>query len=109
MAETIGGIPVAGPTDAGGSLVTEAGHVQFGRVLFGAGSAAGWLNLTGWRDLPDTQVSDSLRPQAHGAYPGDVFGDSLVVTVDFLLRGRPDAKAADEVNGAADVQSCEVG
>lgn len=87
-----GGIPVA-PGGAAGALVTEAGQVQYGDMLLGGGTAAGWIELVGWRDTPDARTSDSLRPQAHGAYPGDVIGDSLVVTYTYLVRGHPADKA----------------
>lgn len=87
-----GGIPVE-PGVATGGLVHAAGQVQYGDMLLGGGTPAGWLELVGWRDAPETQVADSLRPQAHGAYPGDVFGESAVVTYTFLLRGTPEAKA----------------
>lgn len=95
MASTlVGGVPVADAADPGGALVTGYGHVQFGRVLFGTGSAAGVRQLIGWRDLPDVELSDSPRPQAHGTYPGDVLGDALTVTLVYLVRGTPEAKAA---------------
>jgi len=85
-----GGIPVV--AGALGALVTLPGQVQYGDMLMGVSTPAGWLELVGWRDAPDTQVADTLRPQAHGSYPGDVFGESTVVTYTYLLRGTPDAK-----------------
>lgn len=94
MASTlVGGVPVADAADPGGALVTEYGHVQYGRVLFGAGSRAGVRQLIGWRDLPDAEVADTPRPQSHGTYPGDVLGDSLTVTLVYQLTGTPEAKA----------------
>lgn len=94
MASTlVGGVPVADAADPGGALVTGYGHVQYGRVLFGAGSSAGVRQLIGWRDLPDADVADTPRPQAHGTYPGDVLGDSLTVTLVYQVTGTPEAKA----------------
>ena len=94
MASTlVGGVPVADVAEPDGGLVTEYGHVQYGRVLFGAGSAAGVRQLVGWRDLPGVDVADTPRPQAHGTYPGAVLAGSLTVTGVFLLRGTPDSKA----------------
>lgn len=90
-AAVTGGIPVA-PGGRPGGLVVEPGQVQYGEALLGTGTAAGWRQLVGWRDLPDAAVADSPRPQAHGAYGGDVFGGSLAVTFTFLLRGSPQAK-----------------
>jgi len=87
------GLPVTTGGPDGGQ-VTEPGQLQYGDMLMGAGTAASWLELVGWRDRPDVDLSDSQRPQAHGSYPGDVFAGSKVVTYTFLLRGTPDAKAA---------------
>jgi len=84
---------VADATDAPGGLVTDYGHVQYGRVLVGAGAAT-LRQLVGWRDLPDAAVGDTERPQAHGTYAGSVFGSSLTVTVVALIRGTPADKAA---------------
>lgn len=86
-------IPVDTGTDAG-SLVTTRGQLQYGPMLLGGGTSAGWVNLTGWRDLPGSDLSDTPRPQAHGAYPGAVHGQSLTVTYDLLLRGTPEDKLA---------------
>lgn len=86
-----GGIPVdevGGP----GSLVTQPGQLQFGPMLLGGATTAGWVNLVGWRDHPQAQLGDSPRPQAHGSSPGTVFGDAAVVTYTYLLRGTPEAK-----------------
>lgn len=89
---TTGGLPVdVGGED--GALATGPGMLQYGEVLLGSGTPAGWRELVGWRDRPDVSLSDSPRPQAHGSYPGDVFSGSRVVTFKFLLRGAPDAKA----------------
>jgi hypothetical protein len=92
-AEDTGGIPVIEGGAAGG-LVTEPGHLQYGDMLLGNGTPAGWRELVGWRDTPEASVSDSPRPQAHGAYPGDVWGDALTVTFTYVLRGTPGAKAS---------------
>lgn len=87
-----GGVPVA-PGGAPGAMVTRAGQVQYGDVLLGVDTTAGWRELIGWRDTPAAQTSDAPRPQAHGSYAGDVLGDALTVTFDYLVRGRPDDKA----------------
>lgn len=81
-----GGIIVA-PGSGAGLLVARPGQVQYGDMLMGGGTSARWKNLIGWRDLPSAAVADSQRPQAHGTYPGSVFGDSITVTYDYLLRG----------------------
>lgn len=87
--------PVVPVTDGpDGSLVLNPGQLQYGPMLLGAGSPAGWRELIGWRDLPEAEVADSPRPQAHGTYPGDVHGGSLAVTFTYLVRGTPDAKTA---------------
>jgi hypothetical protein len=92
-ADTTGGLIVA-PGGAPGALVTGPGQLQYGALLLGGGTSAGWRDLFGWRDLPEAQAADSLRPQAHGAYPGAVYGESLAVTFTYLLRGTPAAKVA---------------
>ncbi|WP_408895947.1 hypothetical protein ACJ5H2_13610 [Nocardioides sp. R1-1] len=86
-----GGIPVD-ETGAPGALVTSPGQVQFGPMLLGSGTPAGWRNIVGWRDHPQAQIGDAPRPQGHGASPGTVFADAAVVTFTFLLRGTPEAK-----------------
>lgn len=93
MARTYGGIIVA-PGIAPGALVTKPGQIQYGEMLLGGGTTARWKQLTGWRDLPAAQVADSPRPQAHGSYPGSVYGDSITVTLDYLLRGSYEDKVA---------------
>lgn len=87
-----GGLIVA-PGGSPGALVTQAGQVQYGDMLLGSGTSAGWLELVGWRDAPAGVASDYSRPQAHGSYPGAVYGESVVVTYVFLLRGTPAEKA----------------
>lgn len=88
-------IPVAADGSADGNLVEQPGQLQYGPMLLGGGTSAGWRELVSWRDLPAGQVADSQRPQAHGAVPGSVYGDSLVVTYTFILRGtRADKLAA---------------
>lgn len=97
--QNVGGILIA-PGAGDGTLVTRPGQVQYGPMLMGGGTSARWRQLTGWRDLPDAQIADSPRPQAHGAYPGSVYGDALTVTYDFLLRGR----YADKVAALATIE-----
>lgn len=80
-----GGLVVT-PGGTPGGQVTGPGQLQYGDLLMGAGTSAGWRELVGWRDAPEASVSDFSRPQAHGAYPGDVLGSSLVVTFTYLLR-----------------------
>lgn len=87
MVALVGGVPVADAGTPGGALVSEYGQVQYGRVLFGTGSAAGVRQLVGWRDLPDVELSDSARPQGHGSEPGQALTGPLVVTGVFLVRG----------------------
>lgn len=87
-------IPVDEAAPEGG-LITGPGQLQFGPMLLGGGTSAGWSDLVGWRDLPDAALGDSERPQAHGVYPGTVFGGALAVTYMFLLRGTPEQKLAD--------------
>lgn len=91
--ETTGGIPVAGDGAPVGSLVTRSGHLQYGSMLLGAGTPARRRALVGWRNTPEANLADTPRPQAHGVYPGDIYGSELVVTYVFLLTGTPESKA----------------
>jgi hypothetical protein len=75
-----------------GVLVDTPGQLQYGDLLMGGGTSAGWRELVGWRDAPSTQLGDSPRPQAHGSSPGSVLADSAVVTFTFQLRGTPEDK-----------------
>lgn len=88
-----GGLPVEVGRSEGG-LVTKPGQVQFGDMLMGGLTRLGWRELVGWRDAPSVQVSDTPRPQSHGAYPGDVYADPVTVTFTGLLRGTPESKRA---------------
>lgn len=72
---------------------TLQGQVRFGDTLLGTGTTAGLRQLIGWRSLPDVELSDYPRPQAHGSYPGSAYAGVLTVTGVFLVRGRPEAKA----------------
>lgn len=87
-----GGIPVE-PDATLTSLVTGPGQVRYGDTLMGSATPAGWVELVGWRDLPQLDVDDEPRPQSHGDYPGSVLAQSAIPTFSFLLRGLPDAKA----------------
>lgn len=87
-----GGIPCVDNLPPG-ALVYKRGQVQYGGTLLGADTRAGLRQLVGWRDLADTETTDSIRPQAHGGYPGAVYAGPLVVTGVFLVRGTPEAKA----------------
>lgn len=93
MADHTGGIPVSEGGTPGG-LVTRPGQLQYGQMLLGGGTSAGWRELAGWRDSPEGQSSDSQRPQSHGTYAGDVFAESVTVTFTFMLRGTPAEKIA---------------
>jgi hypothetical protein len=85
-------VPFTIPVSSGDAESVEPGQVQYGQALLGSGTLAGWLELIGWRDHAEVQVSDAPRPQSHGAYPGDVLADALTVTFRYLLRGNPAAK-----------------
>lgn len=87
-----GGIPVV-PNLPDGGLVWQDGQVQYGDTLLGSKTRAGLRELIGWRDLPDVEVSDSPRTQAHGDNPGTAYAGSAVVTGIFLLRGSQESKA----------------
>jgi hypothetical protein len=96
MSESRGGIIVE-PGGSAGALVSIPGQLQYGDMLMGGGTSAGWRELVGWRDLPAGEVSDYPRPQGHGAYPGDVWGGPVTVTFTFLLRSATLADRAEAI------------
>jgi len=69
-----------------GELVASRGDVQYGTLLLGAQTGS---EVTGWRDTPDTAVSDTTRPQAHGAYPGDIWAEASTVMLTYRIPGPP--------------------
>lgn len=89
-----GGVPVAAAGAPPGTLVDAIGSLEYDGMLVGGVSAAGWLELVGWRNLADADVADTPKPLGPGAYPGSVYAQSLTVTLTALVRGLPDAKAA---------------
>lgn len=95
MSEMYGGIPVA-PGGAPGEQVTGPGQLQYGEMLLGGGTSAGWRELINWRDAAGV-AADSPRPQAHGSVPGRVLSESVMVTYTFLLRNRTLAERAEAI------------
>ncbi|MDH2387636.1 phage tail family protein [Streptomyces sp. HNM0663] len=75
---------------ATGDLVTQPGHVQFGELLLGPGTAYGWQSLTGWEDSPALDSGTVSRADAHGAYPGRLLAQPRTITLDgIVIRTEP--------------------
>ncbi|MGW2485182.1 phage distal tail protein [Streptomyces sp. NPDC001571] len=73
-----------------GDLVTVPGHVQFGELLLGPGTAYGWQSLTGWEDSPALDSGTVNRADGHGAYPGRLLAQPRTITLDgIVVRAEP--------------------
>lgn len=70
---------------AAGDLVTLPGHIQFGDLLLGPGTAFGWQSLAGWEDSPALDSGTVNRADAHGAYPGRLLAQPRTVTLDGVV------------------------
>ncbi|MFD7106087.1 phage distal tail protein [Streptomyces celluloflavus] len=78
-----------------GDLVTLPGHIQYGDLLLGPGTAVRWRKLTGWEDSPDVDSGTVPRSGAHGAYPGALLAQPRTITLDgVVLRTTPGAMTA---------------
>ncbi|MFD5591936.1 phage distal tail protein [Streptomyces asoensis] len=84
-------------TAAAGALVTQPGHVQYGDLLLGPGTAYRWRSLTGWGDLPALDSGSVQRSDAHGAFPGLLLAQSRTIGVDGLVVRAPAAQIGEVV------------
>ncbi|WP_411141394.1 phage distal tail protein [Streptomyces sp. x-80] len=77
---------------AAGDLVTLPGHIQYGELLLGPGTAVRWQKLTGWEESPGADSGTVPRAGAHGAIPGRLLAQLRTITVDgVVLRTPPGA------------------
>ncbi|MFB8241992.1 hypothetical protein ACFC58_36205 [Kitasatospora purpeofusca] len=73
-----------------GELVTGPGLIQWGTLLLGRRQATGtltpyrWSGLTGWEDTPSLDSGTVLRPQQHGAWPGQLLAQTRTITLEGL-------------------------
>ncbi|MFB7630695.1 hypothetical protein ACFC0M_07075 [Streptomyces sp. NPDC056149] len=69
----------------------------------------GWQTLTGWEDLPTLDAADTLRPDAHGSWPGRLLAQPRTITVEGIsIRARGEIGAAvAELNAATTVADTE--
>ncbi|OAR21919.1 hypothetical protein A8W25_28150 [Streptomyces sp. ERV7] len=73
-----------------GDLVSVPGHVQFGDLLLGPGTAFGWRSLSGWEDSPALDSGTVNKADGHGAYPGRLLAQARTVTLDgIIIRTEP--------------------
>ncbi|MFH8345010.1 phage distal tail protein [Streptomyces sp. NPDC018045] len=80
---------------AAGDLVTLPGHIQYGDLLIGPGTAVRWKSVTGWLDTPSLDSGTVVRSDGHGAYPGPLYAQPRTITVDGLvIRTAPGAMSA---------------
>ncbi|MEK9521463.1 phage tail family protein [Streptomyces venezuelae] len=78
-----------GATDLG-SLITGPGQIQYGDLLLGRGTPYRWRALSGWEELPALDSSSALRPDAPGAYPGELLAQTRTIGLDFMVRAPRD-------------------
>ncbi|WP_328318845.1 phage distal tail protein [Streptomyces sp. NBC_00388] len=76
MADTVSTLPpttALSDDTAPGSLISLDGQIQWGGLLMGTGTPypVDRTGITGWDDLPELDLGDVLRPDQHGAWPGD--------------------------------------
>ncbi|GAU67689.1 hypothetical protein SSP35_05_02560 [Streptomyces sp. NBRC 110611] len=80
---------------AAGDLVTLPGHVQYGELLLGPGTAVKWKEAPGWEDSPGVDSGTVPRSGAHGAFPGRLLAQARTITLDgVVLRTEPGAMSA---------------
>ncbi|MFE7316404.1 hypothetical protein ACFU7T_25430 [Streptomyces sp. NPDC057555] len=68
-----------------GDLVTLPGHIQYGDLLLGPGTAVRWQKLTGWEESPGVDSGTVPRSGAHGAFPGRLLAQPRTITVDDVV------------------------
>lgn len=74
-----------------GDRMTRPGHVQYGDMLLGPGTAYRWRNLTGWDDMPPLDSGTVPRSDTHGAFPGQLLAQARTITVEGLMVRAPRA------------------
>ncbi|MEV6073955.1 hypothetical protein AB0L80_02390 [Streptomyces sp. NPDC052069] len=74
-----------------GDRMTRPGHVQYGDLLLGPGTAYRWRNLAGWDDMPPLDSGTVPRSDTHGAFPGQLLAQARTITVEGLMVRAPRA------------------
>ncbi|MGW1837085.1 phage distal tail protein [Streptomyces sp. NPDC002067] len=70
-------------------LISQDGQIQFNNLLLGETTPFVGEQLTGWDDLPDTDVANVAMPGQHGVWPGQILAGTRVLQWDFFVL--PDA------------------
>lgn len=81
-----------------GDLITGDYQMQLGTLLLGAGTPyeiQADTGLVGWDDLPGMDSADVPRPTAPGAWPGDLYPQSRVITVQMSVHNDGAGHAAN--------------
>jgi hypothetical protein len=71
---------------AAGDLITSDGQIEWRGLLLGAGTAYGWRQLDGWRDLPGIDSGNVPKPAQHGAWSGRALAQERTITFTALAR-----------------------
>lgn len=76
---------------AGGGLITSDFQIQLGPdsngLLLGAGTPYDVIELDGWIDLPPYSLTDVLKPNAPGAWPGPMYLQQRTITLTLQTAG----------------------
>jgi hypothetical protein len=68
---------------------SQPGHMQYGDLLLGPGTAWRWDQLEGWEDTPGLDSGTVLKASAHGAWPGILYAQTRTVTASLVVRCEP--------------------
>lgn len=81
-----------------GDLITADYQAQLGTLLLGAGTAYE-INaedgLSGWDDLPGMDTADVQRPSAAGSWPGSLYPQSRIITLQMSVHDDGPGHAAN--------------
>lgn len=81
-----------------GDLITADYQMQLGTLLLGAGTAYevdGEAGLVGWDELPGLDTADVPRPASPGDFPGTIYPQGRIITVQLSVHGDGPGHAAN--------------
>lgn len=70
-------------------LGSMPGHIQYGDLLMGPGSAVKWDVLEGWEETAPVDSGTVLKSTTHGAWPGVLLAQVRTVTVNVIVKSEP--------------------
>lgn len=72
-----------------GDMIYADTQIEWDGLLMGVDTFFGYKKLIGWDDMPGVDSSDAPRPHAHGDFPGAMFAQSRIVTLDTQIWTQP--------------------